>query len=827
MARAAGGGGRARAGGSLRATFLGVALVIILPFAALIGYFGYSQIGREKGRVQQEGLSQARAIATQLDAHLQMRLDGLATLGEGVAGSAGNAAAMETLARRLRQGFPDFEQVLVLDTVGTPVTAVGQLAEGRRQGYGDQEWFKRAATSTQPVVGDPRQVGPDVIIGFYAPARSADGQLRGVIAADLSLKRIQDLLGRARLAQGAVVEVLSERGLVVARQPQLYLLQDVQSLPGYGDLLQHNEAVGELVFEDSERRLAGAAPLRPVPWTVAVGLPSAQVLADVRMLLAQVGGGAAAVAILSLALVLWLAGRTARSLDQIRAAMSRLERGDLPTNVPVTVGGEVGALTESFNHVLGWLRNKLREIEALSQVEEAAGAAIAAARSDRSVSTVLPELLRKMVGGMGADAGVLVIQEDAGLVAKAAVGFAGIPTDAVTLRRGQGLAGAVVGGREAIIVPDVDADYRVEEPYIKAAGLRSVIAVPILSGERVLGAVEIGYRSTHDFSDADVQRLEAMARRTAQALDHERALEDVRRNTTGLEAKLAEQMEALQKAAMEQAEAKRQAEAARRQTLELQQTIKLQASQVKEAIREKEVVKADPAAEDAKRVRVALQKTVSEELRVPLTALLDLPRFLVDGINKPLGHEEQQQLEVLHTRGEEILELIDNLVTLSAVSGGQMKIAKAPFNMPELIQRVVRNLQPRAAAKGNRIQADIKPDVGQVVSDARRVEQILGNLLLTSAKYTELGEIRVTCFLKGPEVVLTVADDGAGFSAEEQARIFEPFLQVGPRDARKFPGTGLLLTVCQRLVQLLGGKIKVESEVDRGSWFTVTLPAQS
>jgi signal transduction histidine kinase len=420
-----------------------------------------------------------------------------------------------------------------------------------------------------------------------------------------------------------------------------------------------------------------------------------------------------------------------------------------------------------------------------------------------------------------------VIQEDTGLVTRAGVGFGGVPTEGVTLRRGQGIAGAVAGSREAVIVPDVDADYRVEEPYVKAAGLRSLLAVPINSGDRTLGVVEIAYRTPRELADGDAQRLEAMARRTVQALEHERALDDVRRNTVGLEAKLAEQMEALQRAAVEQAEAKKQAEAARRQTAELQQTMRLQASQVKEVIREKEVVKVDPAAEEAKRVRAALQKTVSEELRVPLTALLDLPRFLIDGIDKPLGHQEQQQLEVLHTRGEEILELIDNLVTISTLTAGQGKITKAPFNLPDLIQRLIRTLQPRAAAKGNRIHADVKPEVGQVVSDARRVEQILANLLLTSAKYTELGEIRLTCFVKGSDVVLAIADDGAGFTPDEQARIFQPFLQVGPRDGRKLPGTGLLLTVCQRLVQLLGGKIKVESEVDRGTWFTVTLPLQS
>ena len=818
MARAAGrGGGGARL--SLRATFLLVALAGILPFLALLAYVGYSQIGREKGRVQQEALSQARALASQLEGHLATRVEGLAMTAEAIASGGADPATAAAQARRYRQSFPDIEQVLVVDQVGSVLATAGAAPgqEGRRPVLGDQEWFKRAATSTQPFVGEPRQAGPDVVVGLYTAARTADGQFRGVVAADLNLRRLQDVLARARLREGTVAELVSDRGLVVARHPALFLMQNVL---GGADLAQRPET-GELVFADGERRLSGTAPVRPVGWTVAVGLPSALVLAETRSLATQVTAGAAAVTLLALALALLISGRTARGMHRLRAAMSRLEAGDVPASVPITVGGEVGALTDGFNRVVGWLRNKLREYEALSQVEEAAGAAIA---GDRSVSAVLPDMLRKVVSGMGADAGVLILEEDAGLVTKAAVGFGAIQTDGVTFRRGQGLAGAAMGAREAILVDDVDGDYRVEEPYIKGAGLRSLVVVPILSGERVIGAVEVGYRNPHTFTDAEVQRLEAMARRTTQSLEHERAREDVRRNTMGLEAKLAEQMEALQKSAMEQAEARRQVQEARRQTEELQQTIRMQVSP---QVQIKEVIRADPAAEDAKRVRATLQKTVSEELRGPLTALLDLPRFLLDGINEPLGHEEQQQLEILHAGGEEIIELIDNLVILSGLHGGQVKVTKAPVNLPELIHRVIRSLQPRAATRGNRIVADVKHDVAPVVSDARRIEQILANLVATSAKYTELGEIRVTCYQKETEVVLTVADDGGGFSTEEQAKIFEPFLQVGPRGARKLPGTGLLLTVCQRLVRLLGGKISVESEVDRGTWFTVSLPLQS
>jgi signal transduction histidine kinase len=451
-------------------------------------------------------------------------------------------------------------------------------------------------------------------------------------------------------------------------------------------------------------------------------------------------------------------------------------------------------------------------------VEEAAGAAIGA---DRPANTVLVDLLRRVVTGMGADVGVLLIQEEAGLVTRAGVGFAGATVEGVTFRRGQGLGGAVVAERETIVIQDVEGDYRVEEPYIKAAGLRSLVAVPVLSGDRAIGAVEVGYRQPHTFTDAELHRLAAMARRTAQSLEHERALDHVRRNTEGLEARLAEQMEQLQKAAAEQAEAKRQAQEARRQTAELQQTIRMQVP--------KEVIKADPAAEEAKRVQAALQKTVSEELRVPLTALLDLPRYLVDGLDKPLDREAQQQLEILHTRGEEIIELIDNLVVLSAINGGQLKVTMAPFGLPELIQKVVRAVQPRAAARGNRIVivSDPKAEAGRVVSDSRRLEHVLTNLLVTATKYTELGEIRVGASLRGTEVVVSVTDDGAGFSPEEQARLFQPFLHVAARGNRPLPGTGLLLAVGHRLVEQLGGKVAVKSEVDRGTTFTVSLPAKS
>ncbi len=816
--------------GSLRRAFLGAALATSVPFLLLIGYLAWGQVSRERERAERDALAQASLLSAQVEKHFGARIEALAGAANLLGTGGATTGAGEAQGRRLKQAFPDVDRVVLFDELGVAAASVPGLPEGKRLVVGDQDWFKRAATSTEASVGVPSRTGPDIVVGLYAPVRTPEGQLRGVLALDLLLKRVQDLLAPAKGATpGTVTALLTDRGVVVARQPVLFLMSSVADNPGYPELVSR-AGTGEAVFEDGVSRVAAAVRIHPMGWTLVAGMPTAEIMRDTRNHLLLVGGGALALTALALVAAVRMAGRQIEGFGRLRQAMGRLEGGDLPATLGVTVGGEAGALTHSFNRMLSWLRGKLREYEVVSGLDEA-GAHVAA--SDRSIDAVLPGLLRRVVGGVGADVGVLVLPDEAGLAARAAVGFHGTQVEGTRLRRGQGLAGAVMSAREPLMVTDVEAEYRIEEPYLKDGGVRSVAAFPLLVGDELLGVVAVGYRAPHAFPPDEVGRLEAIVRRTAQAIDRAQALDSVQRSTQGLEAQLAQQGEALQKAAVDHAEAQRQTQEARKQTKDLEQRMRLQAAQaaaqvpqVKEVIVEREVVRADPAVDQTARLRAAMQKTVTEELRAPLSALLDLPRFLVDGLQKPLGDAERGQLEILQERGQEILELIEGLTTLSALHAGGLKISKAALDLPALVQRVVRALQPRVAAKGNRIEAEIKPGLGPVVTDGRRVEQVLGNLILSAVKYTEVGEIRVTCYQKDRDVVITVADDGVGFTPEEQKRILQPFCAVSPRNGRALPGTGLLLTVADRLVAALGGKIRVESEPDRGTWVTVALPAQ-
>lgn len=809
---------------SLRSAFVSLALVTSLPFALLLTYLAWGEVARERDRAQQGALARATLLGAQIEKHLAARIEGVAGAAAAIAGSGAASGPAEMHVRRLKQSFPDAEHVVVVNELGVALASIPPAGEGRTVAVGDQAWFRRAATSTEPFVSAPRQVGPEIVVGIHAPVRTPEGQLRGVLGLDLSLRQVQQALAQSSLEPGATAEVLTEQGVILARHPALFLLRSAREATGYGDLTRAPGTGGEVTGVDGEHRLAAAAAIRPVGWMLVAGVPSGQVLSAARRQLMVVTGAGLVVTVLAVLAAVAVSRRHAQGVARLRGAMGRLEAGDLPATLPVTVGGEIGALTESFNRTLGWLRGKLREYEVVSQVEEAASQAIG---GSQSLDGLLPGLLRRVVSGMSADAGVLLLEEEGVLVARAAVGFPGVAVEGTRLRRGQGLAGAAASERAATAVPDVEADYRIEEPYVREGGLRSIVAMPMATGDGVVGVVEVGYRAPHAFSEAELQQLEAIVRRTTQAVERARALDAVQRSTQGLEAQLAEKLEALEQATTEQAEARRQVQEARRKAQELERQIKQQAAripQVKEVIVEREVVRPDPAAEQAARLRAELSRTVSEELRVALTALMELPRFLVEGLQKPLGEAERGQLEILQERGQEILELIEGLGILTGIQSGRVAITRAPVDVGALIQRVVRQLQPRVAARGNRIEADVKPGLGAVPTDARRLEQVLTNLVLSAVKYTEVGEIRIGGQPRDGGAVITVTDDGSGFSSEERARLFQPFLQLAPRQGRSRPGTGLLLTVCERLVTALGGSVRVESEIDQGTQITVTLP---
>jgi len=331
---------------------------------------------------------------------------------------------------------------------------------------------------------------------------------------------------------------------------------------------------------------------------------------------------------------------------------------------------------------------------------------------------------------------------------------------------------------------DVEDSYNERKYLRKTYGrdIRSVLDVPFSYGTIAINSIE-----PDAFSQRDIELLEAFAGVLSEAYV---------RYTDVMERRRAE--EALQKAHDE---------------LEL-----------KVAERTAELVIARERAEESDQLKSAFLSTMSHELRTPLNSIIGFTGIILQGMAGPLNDEQTKQLGMVRNSAHHLLDLINDVLDISKIEAGQVEIIAKPFDMREIIEKVMRTVTPLADKKGLLLMAEVTPQMCQITSDQRRVEQILINLVYNAVKFTEKGEVRIECEISDDWLVTRVADTGIGIKPEDMDTLFETFQQIDTGFTRQHDGTGLGLSICKRLVEMLGGQIRVESEWGVGSAFTLTLP---
>jgi PAS domain S-box-containing protein len=241
------------------------------------------------------------------------------------------------------------------------------------------------------------------------------------------------------------------------------------------------------------------------------------------------------------------------------------------------------------------------------------------------------------------------------------------------------------------------------------------------------------------------------------------------------------------------------------------------------------------AAEAADRIKSAFLATMSHELRTPLNSIIGFTGIVLQGLAGPLNDEQAKQLGMVRDSSRHLLALINDVLDISKIEAGQLRVAAAPFDLAASIRKVSAIVGPLADKKGLELSVHVAQGVGPMVGDARRVEQVMLNLLGNAIKFTEAGSVKLEVapandhlmpagVAAQPAVRLTVADTGIGIKPEDEALLFAPFRQVESDLSRHHEGTGLGLAICKKLVELMGGIIKVESIWQKGSVFSVTLP---
>jgi PAS domain S-box-containing protein len=242
---------------------------------------------------------------------------------------------------------------------------------------------------------------------------------------------------------------------------------------------------------------------------------------------------------------------------------------------------------------------------------------------------------------------------------------------------------------------------------------------------------------------------------------------------------------------------------------------------------EAELQQAKAAAESASRTKSDFLASMSHEIRTPMNAVMGIADLLAKTTLTP---EQDKYVQIFRRSGENLLNLINDILDLSKVEASQLDLERTGFSLSDHLEKVIEMVAPRAQEKGLMLVCEIAPSVSNdLVGDPTRLRQVLLNLLGNAIKFTESGKVSLKvepdldCSVP-TALRFTVSDTGIGIADDKLARVFERFTQADSSTTRRFGGSGLGLTISKRLVELMGGRIWVTSEVEKGSVFAFAVP---
>ena len=218
---------------------------------------------------------------------------------------------------------------------------------------------------------------------------------------------------------------------------------------------------------------------------------------------------------------------------------------------------------------------------------------------------------------------------------------------------------------------------------------------------------------------------------------------------------------------------------------------------------------------------------MSHELRTPLNAIIGYSEMLLEEAAEGGGERFVSDLNKIHTSGQHLLGLINDILDLSKIEAGKMELHLEDFEILPLVEDVAATMRPMAQKNGNRVIVECTPDLGFMHADITRVRQALLNLMSNAVKFTEKGTITISGSRHAYEqetIMLQVRDSGIGMTLEQVGRLFQDFEQADASTTRKYGGTGLGLAISRRFCRMMGGDIIVQSTLGRGSTFTIQLP---
>ena len=367
------------------------------------------------------------------------------------------------------------------------------------------------------------------------------------------------------------------------------------------------------------------------------------------------------------------------------------------------------------------------------------------------------------------------------------------------LRLGQGVLGWVVQQGKSALIPDVSKDPRFWGAFDQESGFStySILCVPLQTRGQVIGAIETLNKENGPFDQEDLRLLTSLAAPAATAIENARLYEQAQQELTErkrVEAALEEERALL---------ARRVAE----------RTADLSAANVELA--------------RAARLKDEFLASMSHELRTPLTAVLGMSDVLTAEIYGPLNEKQLHSVQSIESSGRHLLSLITDILDLSKIEADKLDLRIGLVSVAAVCQASLQLIKQSANKKQITVSSKLDQSATTLQADERRLKQILVNLLSNAVKFTpEGGEIGLE--VEGDPahhlIHFIVWDKGIGIAPEDKPRLFQPFVQLDSSLSRQYTGTGLGLALVRRMAEIHGGSVSLETELGRGSRFTISLP---
>jgi signal transduction histidine kinase/CheY-like chemotaxis protein/HAMP domain-containing protein len=537
-----------------------------------------------------------------------------------------------------------------------------------------------------------------------------------------------------------------------------------------------------------------------------------------------------------------LAGNLTRQVRAIAEVTSAVASGDLTRSISVEAQGEVAELKDNINAMVQSLRETIRANQQQDWLKTNLAQIAGMMQGHRDLAVVAELIMDELAPLVDAQHGTFFLAEpadgDTQLRLIAGYGLRADKTAPIQYRLGQSMIGQVARSKRSIIVGNLPEGYVKISSGLGEAPPANLAVLPILFEDQVLGVIELA--SFTSFSPVQTDFLELLTETLGVNFNTiianartDTLLEESQRLTTELQARSEELQD--QQVELQRSNADLEDKAALLATQN--RDIETKNAEIEQARQEIEERARQLAL--ASKYKSQFLANMSHELRTPLNSLLILARLLAQNPGRNLSAKQVEYANVIHSAGSDLLQLINDILDLSKVEAGRMDIHVERFPLRVLLEDVQATFQPLTAEKGLEfaVEADAEAP-SELFTDRQRLRQVLGNLLANAVKFTEQGHVilrvgrdpRTPAGARTPgggEVLaFSVADTGIGIAPENISTIFGAFQQGDGTLSRRYGGTGLGLSIAREVGALLGGEIIAESELGRGTTFTLYLPCE-